>query len=281
VLEIYEYDNFREFLRDFCAHAKAKDKKYSLRYFSRLAGFVSPSHLKRVIDGERNLSSEAITKFSKVLKLNKRQSFFFQNLTLFNQAKTNSERETYARELLKSRNFREARPLSQLQFQYFAHWYFVPVRELAALSDFREDPTWIADAIRPRITPNEAARALRELEKLGLLVRNTSGELIQSATDLIRPDSFTASFYVRYHKDMIQRGAESIELISREKRDISTVSFALSTSALVKIKEMIGRLREEVLAVAAQDSDSNSIYQLNLQLFPIAETGNSEEKVSP
>ena len=38
---IYEYTNYREFLRDWCTHAKAKGKGFSYRNFARRAGISS------------------------------------------------------------------------------------------------------------------------------------------------------------------------------------------------------------------------------------------------
>ena len=273
---VYEYDNFREFLRDFCVAAKAADKKYSFRYFSRVAGFVSPSHIKRIIAGERNLSIKGIEKLAKALKLGNDEFFFFKNLVLFNQSETSEEKQGFAREILRSRNYRKIHPLSKMQFNYFSRWYLVPIRELVALAEFKEDPEWIAKTIKPAITTQEATQGLKDLIEAGLLVRDPLGKLIQANSNVTFPDTITASFYIRYHKEMLSKAADSIDLVPRERRDISNVTFGLSLQAMEKIKEMIKKFREDVLEEAAKDQSANSVYQLNLQLFPVAEIPSSK-----
>ncbi len=48
---IYEYDNYRAFLKDMYDYQKAKTTYFSFRYFARKAGYASPNFLKLVIDG--------------------------------------------------------------------------------------------------------------------------------------------------------------------------------------------------------------------------------------
>jgi uncharacterized protein (TIGR02147 family) len=47
---IFEYDNYRAFLKDSYEAAKARDPKFSFRFFARLAGFKSSATLKRVME---------------------------------------------------------------------------------------------------------------------------------------------------------------------------------------------------------------------------------------
>src|SRR4051812_39858352 len=100
-IEIYHYENFRKYLSDFYDSKKAIDKKFSFRYFARSAGLASPSSLKRVIDGERNLTDEAVEKFAIALGLNKEEKEFFEKLVRFNQTKSSEEKQLLARGLMR------------------------------------------------------------------------------------------------------------------------------------------------------------------------------------
>src|ERR1700691_1182133 len=99
------------FLKDFYSHAKFKNKKFSYRYFSRMAGFKSPNFLKQVMDSQSNLSMESINKFAKVLKLNGEETSFFRNLVLLNQSTNVEEKQIYAKEILRCRTYRRMHPL--------------------------------------------------------------------------------------------------------------------------------------------------------------------------
>src|SRR3990172_7163201 len=92
--DIFNYTDYRAFLADFYKEAK-KTKSISLRAFSKKAGFTSPNYPKMVMDGDRNLTEESITRFVSALELNKQEEEFFRNLVLFNQAKSHAKKNLY------------------------------------------------------------------------------------------------------------------------------------------------------------------------------------------
>ncbi|MGZ3746032.1 MAG: TIGR02147 family protein [Pseudobdellovibrionaceae bacterium] len=266
---IFEYDNYRLFLKDSYFHLKNENKKFSFRYFSRLAGFKSPNILKRVMEGQRNLSPQSIPKFVQALKLNKEEALFFKNLVMLNQAKTNEAKQIFSQEILSSRTFREIYPLSEAQYNYFAKWYYIPIREFVGLSSFKEDHQLIADSLVPPISALEAKHSIEELLKIGLLERNGEGKLQQANAITSTPAEVTSTAVIKYHKETTKKAADSIETIPRELRDISAVAFPVSKQTLSKIKELMQTFRKEIVELAAQDSAPDSIYQINFQLFPL------------
>ena len=100
---LFEYMNYRDFLRDYYEEKKREHSFYSFRLFSQKAGFKSPNFLKLVIDGNRNLSKESVYKFVKALGLNKKESDYFENLVFFNQSESLEEKNAYLARLLKHR----------------------------------------------------------------------------------------------------------------------------------------------------------------------------------
>lgn len=277
---IFEYDNYRDFLKDRYQSLKEENPKYSFRYFSRLAGFSSSSVLKMIMDGKRNIAPQSIEKFAKALKLTKEESRFFRSLVLFNQATTADERQACAEQLLRSRELRKIAPLKELQYRYFAKWYFVLIRELVNLPTFREDSQWIATQVHPPITTQEAEKAIEELLELGLLKRDESGHLRQSDAFVTTPDEVTRSSVAGYHKEMLKRAAESIDRVAREERDLSAVTLCVSRETASKVKELARNFRQAILDLASQDQQiADSVYQVNVQIFPLAQT-ESEPKTS-
>src|SRR3954468_12495896 len=117
---IFDYGDYRTYLRESYALLKARDPKFSFRFFSRLAGFKSSSVLKDVMDGKRNIGRHNIPKFAKALKLEKHEAYFFEHLALLNQAKTLKDRQYHAGKLLESQQLKELHPLASAQFNYFS-----------------------------------------------------------------------------------------------------------------------------------------------------------------
>ena len=108
---IFEYDNYRAYLRDLYKFYKETKPQFSYRYFSQKAGFRSPNFLQLVIEGKRNLSPESVEKFTHALKLGKKEAEFFRVLVYLNQARTVSEKKIYAEQLMQFRPFRYIYPL--------------------------------------------------------------------------------------------------------------------------------------------------------------------------
>lgn len=265
---IFEYDNYRHFLRDYYTYWKAQDKKFSYRYFANRGGFKSGNILKIVIDGEINIIDGTIEKFCKALKLNKEESFFFKNLVMLNQATTSEDRAKYAKELLRSRTYKRIHPLSEYQYRYFDLWYFPVVRGLVALENFKENPQWIAQQLQPSITPAEAQKAIDELLILGLLSRSDTGTLIQSNPTVTSSDSIVSSSLANYHRQLLDRAKESIDRFSRTQRDLSVMTIAVSEESFKLIKELSEKFRRDVIEIAERDSHPDSVYQLSTYLFP-------------
>ncbi len=275
---LFEYDNYRKFLKDAFEALKAKDKKFSLRYFARVAGFKSHNFLRLIIEGKSNMSVDSVDKMAKFFKLNAEESRFFQNLVLLNQAKTSEDKQIFAKELLRSQTYREIHPFNEAKYEFFAHWYVSAVRELVALPKFKEDPEWIAKHIVPPIKATEAKKAIDDLLHLGLIQRDENGKLIQAEALLSTASEVSSSFVSNWHKEYLKRASESIDLLPREKRDISAVSFGFSKNNITILKEMIANFRKGVLHLASQQQENDVLMQLNIQIFFLAETESEDEK---
>lgn len=275
-ITIFEYDNYRAFLRDLYESYKETKPHFSYRYFSQKAGFRSPNFLKLVIEGKRNLSPESIEKFTNALKLGKKEAEFFRVLVHLNQARTVGEKKIYAEQLMQFRPFRYIYPLRQDQYRYYTEWYNIAIRELTMLPEFSQDPAWIAKRLVPPISPQQAQKALDLLLQLGLLKGDESGRLVQTDAFISTGDEVTSTSVANYHRSMIRMGAEALDRFPGPARDISSVTMALSDKSFEEIKALIQRFRKELLAIADQDQSPEGVYQVNFQLFPLAKCARKE-----
>jgi uncharacterized protein (TIGR02147 family) len=270
--KIFEYANYREYLRCYYEYMKGESAaSFSFRRFSREAGFSSPSVLKLVIDGKRNLSEESVQRFARAIGLNQSETEFFRNLVMLNQASDMEDKRFYAQQLLKSRNYRKLNPLKSVQFDYFSKWFYVAVRELVATEDFREDPEWIAQALNPPITRAEAADALEVLQKLGVITRNEQGQLEQTNRALGSGDDVDSTSLVGFHRQMIEKGSEALERFKGDEREVSSLSFGADEETAAQIKELVKRFKKELSAIVLNTTSASAVYQLNLQFFPISQ----------
>lgn len=267
--ELFEFDDYRAFLRAYYAHKKQAGRGFSLRAFSRKAALTSSNYLKLVMDGDRNLSFPMAERFASACGLSGPRASYFVELVALQQAKTQAERERAYERLRTLRGFRQVHPLDDEYAAYHAQWYIPAVRELAARRDFQADPKWIAVRLLPAITARQAARALKVLSTLGMLVP-AGGTLRQAHALVETPDKPLGTHVVRFHRVMMERAAESIDLVPREQREIASLTLCLSDTQLGLLKAELTRMRAELLRKYTAGADAKRVVQLNIQMFPLS-----------
>ena len=276
-IDVFEYLDFRAFLADVYAHRKAQGRGFSYRVFARLAGLRSPNHLKRVIDGERNLSPGSAIRYAEALGLEGDAAAYFSDLVTFNQAKTSTVRNAAYERLTGFRSYRKVQALDLAHAAYHAEWYIPAIRELAARSDFCADPAWIARRMVPAITLGQAGRALDTLLSLGLLVEDADGHVGQGEAILSTGSQTRGMHIATYHRAMLKKAMESIDVVAAPNRDVSSLTFAIGEDGLRRLKDRIQRFQQEIIALASREDDPEQVVQLNFQLFPLSTQRSDEE----
>jgi uncharacterized protein (TIGR02147 family) len=269
---IFKYTDYRKYLNDTFEFRKKKNRHFTFRYFSKKAGMSSPSALKEVMEGKKNLTHKSILQFAIGFDLNKSETEYFTNLVYFNQAKTESEKNSYFKELVKLKQNGKGKTLTSKQYEYYSNWYNSAIRELVATKPFKNEPEWIAKRLIPQITPNEAKKALELLTELGLLIKKEDGTLHQDTPKLeVDPDVTTLSIR-NFNRSMIDLGKASIEKFSQDNREVSGLTMGVSKECFQELKQMIREFKTKVANYVVNDNRSEEqVYQLNFQFFPLTD----------
>lgn len=271
---IYQYLDYRRFLTDLFLYKKETKETsvgFSHRTFSRLAGFKSSNFLKLVLDGARNLSVEGMQKFAKAFGLNKSETNFFEALVLFNQAGPSEEKNRYYERIAQSKSYNQVKQIESNQYAYFSNWYYVALRELVKLKDFREDPQWINRKLKTSLSPEEIKKTISVLLNLKLLARNENKRLIQTDEKIVTAPEIASLIALNYHKEMIRRAGDSLEKSKTAHRDVSALTVSVSKKQFDKIQERLHQFRREIHALASEEKNPDTVYQLNLQFFNLSE----------
>ncbi len=269
-IDVFDYVDYRAYLRDFYRAKKAESRAFSFRQFSRRAKLKSPNALKRVMEGDRNLTRDMARKFARACGLEGDAREYFEHLVDFEQAKTVAERDAAYAELSGFRRYRQAHKLEVAHAAYHSHWYIPAIRELAAAKDFKADPRWIAKQMVPKITVAEAKRALRTLLELGFLVEDESGSLVQADEVVSTGPEMQHVHIARYHMMMMERAVASIDLVAPEQRDISAITLLVGPDGLERLKRRVQRFRRELIQLSLLDKRGAQVVQMNFQMFPLS-----------
>lgn len=273
--DLFAYLDYRKYLRDaFEAMRAAAPKgrgKVSYRSFAKEAGYSSPNLLQLILAGERDLAPANVPGTARALKLNKQETGFFADLVAFDRAQGFDEKTFHYQRMLRSRRHADARPIDKGQFEYLEQWYHPAVRELAAHPGFDGDPAWIAQRLRPRITPAQAEKSLELLQRLGLLRRDAAtGKLVQSDAQISTAPEVASLAVANYHRSMLKLAEGSLDAFGGEQRDLRAVTLGLPKGKFPELKRKLETFWREVLDMAAASGPVEEVYQVNLQAFPLA-----------
>lgn len=269
---IFEYMNYREFLRDAYAEKKEAHSFYSYRLFSQKAGFSSPNFLKLVIDGKRNLSKESAFKFAKGLNLNIAESDYFENLVFFNQSKTLDSKNSYLARIMKYRRRTDPKKIEESEYAYYSAWYNPVVCELATAIDFKDNFAKLGEAVIPQISGVQAKKSVKLLTTLNFIKKTETGLYAKCTATLTTGPIVRSIAVANYHKAMLQRAAESIERFPATQRDISSLTLRVSEKRYKEVIDRIRIFRKELLDTADVDGKPDKVVQINFQAFPLSKS---------
>lgn len=264
---IFNYFEYREFVRDYYEMQKNEHAYFSYRYFS-LKLQVDPGTLLKVTQAKAHLSATVITRLIQYLHLDEKESAYLETLVLFNKAKTENESKKFYEALIRQKDI-DYRTLNELEYQYFSEWYHIPVRAIIGMQPFDENFAALGQKVSPKISEEQAKESFILLQKLGLIKKNAQG-LWELHESVVSTGTQWRSHAIRnYQKLVIEKAAESLERYPKEKRDVSTVTVAINMRDLPAFQMRCEEFRRELMKMAVDSEEPDSVYQINIQLFPM------------
>lgn len=270
-LNIFDYLNYHEFLRDFYTLEKAADPLFSYRVFA-VAVHIDASLLVKILQGKRHLSAEGIEQFISFFRFKSAKSEYFRELVAYAKARRDLDLKRHFEKLQKMRPAAK-RQIDEARYRYFQMWYFPMIRSAIDVFEYysHEQAETLGSLCHPKLSATQVIEALTHLEKLGLIQKDFSGRLIPTDVHLSTGERWQSAAVQDYQKQMVDHAKNAIDSIPREKRDISTLTLALDSSQIERIKAVLAEARTSIVKqVGAMPSkECDAVYQLNIQLFPV------------
>ncbi|MEO6096949.1 MAG: TIGR02147 family protein [Fibrobacteria bacterium] len=275
---IYQYSDFRQFLRDHYAFHKRHTRGYSYRAFSKAAGFSSPNFIKLVMMGEKNLTGESAVQLARGMKLDSDAAEYFLDLVRFGQAKNLDAKRLALERIEQSRRRQAVGKLTEGDVAYLREWYLPVLREMTALPDFQEDADWIARRLSFPVPLKEIRSGMEYLETQGFLKRDGNGRLLRKERVLASGDMSgkpgLEAMARQYHVQMAELAKQAVFQWPKEKRSVSNTTLSLSRRGYELALERIESMRADLLDLAARETGATELHQLSMILFPL--TGEEE-----
>ena len=275
--KLNDYFDFRKYLADYYQHRRDNDsgrRPYSYSVFSAAANIKSPTYLKLVIEGKRNLSIDMAKKFSKALHFNKEFSEEFKWLTLFTQASDAVERNRYFLELtnIRLKQRLNSGELNQNSWEKAPDWISWLLYSMVDQDGVVFEPEALMKLMRGKANLDTIKNSLRQLFEGNHLIKDeTTGEITKSKSRL---EDIPAEIVRKLQSDLIYLGMESLFEDCPTEREIGALTLALTKQEFEQIKFDIRQLRKRInceIGVNREFSKGDRVYQLNFQLFPISD----------
>jgi len=271
--KVFEYLDYREFLKDYYNSKKEANPAFSLRVFSDKIGFKAKDFISRVMSGSKNLSDQSISKVAAGLRLGKHETEFFTGLVKFNQAETTEDRNAAFEEMqaaLKVARFAEKQHvLGHAQYMVYSHWRHLTVRSLIGMFGFNGDYETLAKQVRPHITAEEAKKSVQLLEECELIKKDKSGKYVLTENSITTGDRTSKLALRGYHQHCLKLAADSIDRDPPSSRHISGLTLGISQEGYERIVERINAFRKEIALIAEEDQNSDKVFQLEFAMFPV------------
>ena len=268
---IFEFSDYREYLKSYYTHAKQSKKNFSHRKFAKKAGLNTSNFLHLVMNGRRNLSMETVPCFADAMELSKKEQQYFETLVSFNQAKNPQAKRYYLELLYGIKNPKIGTTLNNDHFEFLSNWYYAVLREMVTLPHFTEDTLWIRKMLNNRVSVRQIKDAISSMLNSGLLIRDEGGRLTQANAVISTASEVTSTAIVSFHEQMLLLAKDVLGTSSNTVREISGVTMAISRQQFTELKKMIQEFENRVALFLKNNSDTpEAVYQLNMQLFPVA-----------
>ena len=274
--EIFGYHDYRAFLRDWFEFLKESRPGFSLRSLSRDAD-VANGYLPMVLSGTRNLSSKAAQKLLPHLGLNNSERSYFQSLHTLSETESPSAKIEAFDKLQKFRAYREQNPKESETYRYLTRWFYVAIREMAAMPSFKLDASWIQRQLRTAIPLNEIKQALEFLVKARYIEPAAQGKAVLPTKDVECVGGIFRIALSKFHREMLQLAALSLESTPGEERTICGHTLAIPSKKFEAVKGILDEALKKIASLDFGADEKDIVYHVVLSAFPLTQKSEVKE----
>ena len=268
--DIVEYTDYRKYIQDYYDERK-RCSAFTWREFARNVGFSSAVYLKYVCEGKKNLSVSAAGSVASAMGLGGFEHEYFVLMVSYAHAKNDRAKREAFEQRCALAMAHKVRVLGDEEFDYFKSWKNPVIRELAAHMPGAK-PRDIARACKQKISAAEVAETLDFLVKAKLLKKDNSGNYQQTdkAISLGKVDAVPVAAR-EMQRQMGEFAVGALDLPLSE-RDMSGLTMGITRRSYERIKNELAECRRRIMAIVVEDDETEKVYRLNMQLFPMSES---------
>lgn len=252
--------DFKTYLKNELLERIKKNPRYSLRAFAGQLN-LDPSTLSKMLNGKRPIGQKVTVQMAAQLGLSKNQ------VSKFLTAKSTESEDVQT----------DYKFLALDQFAVISDWFHFAILELSMVNGFKPSRDWIAKALGMKAIEVDAA--IDRLIRVGLLEITANGQWVDLSSGFTTNISsdMTSSAHRKLQEQLLTK-AILAQQGPRDRRDHSAMTMAINSSRIPEAKEKIRQFRRSLTKFLTEDADKDSVFSLNIALFPLTKNEIKGEK---
>ncbi len=267
MINIFNYTDYRLFIKDVYLDKKNRKKSFSFRVFSDQVGFSSKSFIQDVISGKRNLSKDSTFKLIEYFEFDVKRSAYFQDLIEFDQAKSVDQKEFFLSRIVASNRSKTFQKILKEQYEFYSTWYNNTIRELITISKYGKNLKLLGKMLEPQQSEAKVKKSVQLMLDLGLLKKTNEGYCVSSAT-ITTGDEVASTLVSMFHSENFKLAERSMSEVAPRDRDLSCVVIRLSKDSYQNVKNEVQEFRKRILQMESPLEETDKVFHFNMQLFP-------------
>jgi uncharacterized protein (TIGR02147 family) len=277
-INVCKFFDYREYVAALYEIGKKVYTSYSYAQFAADLGFSKTNVMWLVITGRRKLTQDSAETIIAALKLKSEHGTFLKILCQYNNTTKSTERAQLFNRLVDIASRESQIKANSRQMDYFREWYHPIIRELTATAQFQSDPNWIAAKLCVKVSPLQVKKSLELLVQLGLIQYDeTAARHVRTTVQVVTDRDFSAITLISYHQKMCEIARDSVALVAAKDREFNVLTVSLSESGMTKTVDIIRRACEEIMALEQDQTSTEQVFQVNLQLFPVTKPSSTSK----
>ncbi|MBF0238428.1 MAG: TIGR02147 family protein [SAR324 cluster bacterium] len=273
-LDLYDFYDFREVLKEYFQQCAQQNKRYSYRYFSRRLELKSPGYIQSILKGERQMSAKFYEDVVGMMGLGSSELDYFDLLVRMDRARPGSH--LYQEIIPKLRQFRaktlKVKSIQQAQGECISSWLHWVVREMTLLKGASLNIQWFKKSLRQLFSVNSSqiAQCLEELKAARLLVEENFEITAPDPVIQIREKKL-APLLTQYHHDALTQAMAGLSLPAKQ-REYGSILVTTTPEKFMEFKKKLKQDRSEALKLLnVPPGEGTMLVSFSFQLFPIAQ----------
>ncbi|MBC7754274.1 MAG: TIGR02147 family protein [Moraxellaceae bacterium] len=231
---------------------------YSLRSLAKKLD-ISPSHLSRVLRGQKGISYQSALRLIKELDLTKHQS---EEIIQLYKEQSNPKTSKVIAEQQKQQI------LNLEVFRMIADWYHFPILELLKTKKFKHSEDFIAK--RLLLDKTTVTVALNRLIELGFIEKKQGQYRLTDAEMFETPDDIQNAAIKKHHLQMMDKAKDALQKQLPVVREFQSLNLNFDIASCKAAKKEIRKFVQSFNKKFSQ-VNGDEVYQLNLQLFSLTQ----------